>query len=182
MTISNLINEIEQLTICVGVGDEVDANAINHSLPYEINLLDDIPFKSKQYKRPKDCLVFINGNETVKCKTCLAITTLDRKAKAKKHKLYNTSVQLNAPLRPTHPNHVSLALQEERKENRDLQRRMKSEITTKSVMVDSDLSDDINQIMENTEYMSNFTKLFWEQDIEQLQECHTAITWIKSKS
>ena len=146
----------------MGVGDDVDANVINHSVPYEINVSDDIPFKSKQYKRPKDCLVLIN-DEPVMCKTCLAITTLDRKAKAKKQKLNNTPAQLNEPLSHTHPNRVALALQGEKKKNRDLQQRMKSEIATKSVMVDNDLSGDINQIMENTENMSNFIKLFWEQ-------------------
>ena len=145
------------MTICVGVGDDVDANVINHSVPYDINLSDDIPFKSKQYKRQKDCLVLIN-DEPVMCKTCLAITTLDRKAKAKMQQLYNTPAQLNAPLSHTHPNRVSLALQGERKKNRDLQQRMKLEIATKTVVVDNDLSDDINQIMESTENMSNFMK------------------------
>ena len=33
-------------------------------------------------------------------------------------------------------------------------------------MVDDDLSEDINQIMENTENMSDFMKLFWEQQKE----------------
>ena len=107
-----------------------------------------------------------SNNKVVMCKNCLAVITFDRKAKARKQKLNNTPAQLNAPLSHTHPNRLSLALQEERKKNRDLQQRMRTEIATKSVMVDDDLSEDINQIMENTENMSDFMKLFWEQQKE----------------
>ena len=43
---------------------------------------------------------------------------------------------------------------------------MQTEIATKSVTIDSELATDIDHIMENTDKMSDFMRLFWEQQKE----------------
>ena len=160
MTVSNLVKCIENLTICDGMDNDENANGIHHSVPYEINLLDEVSFKSKQYKRLIGCLVLIDCNQSTTCKVCAQAIKHDSKVISKRQKGINTPARLNAPLKHTHPNRVSLALQEERKRNKELQHRMQADIGSKSVMVDSELSADIDQIMENTKTKNDFIKLF----------------------
>ena len=142
-------------------------SSILHSVPYQIDYESEVPFVSKTYVRPKDCLVLISNQEDI-CSVCATMNSKHKKNMARKQKHINTPARLNAPLSRTDPNRVALALQEERKRNKKLMERIENELATKSVAVDKDIEADINFIMENTDSgkISDFMQLFWKQQKE----------------
>ena len=91
---------------------------------------------------------------------------LEKKSNARKEQNINTPARTNAALSCTHPNRVALTLKEERLKNKELKVRMAAEIQPKAIPVDTDLAADIDQIMENSDDISPFMKLFWEQQKE----------------
>ena len=166
-TVSILLKEMEALEICEGVNEDLKDSSILHSVPYQIDYESEVPFMSKNYVRPKDCLVLISNQEDI-CSVCATMNSKHKKNMARKQKHINTPARLNAPLSRTDPNRVALALQEERKRNKKLMERIENELATKSVAVDKDIEADINFIMENTDSgkISDFMQLFWKQQKE----------------
>ena len=60
ITVSNLIKEIEQLALCIGLTESAfSGDCLQHVLPMEIDSFDrnesSSPFPSKEYYRAKDC-------------------------------------------------------------------------------------------------------------------------------
>ena len=163
-TLSVILNKLEELSICEGIDCNVDFNVTNHAVPCTIDLNDpnEVPYRSKSYNRPCNCLVLVSSG-IKQCKSCVNVTKNTNKAKARKEKRINTPARLHAPLSHTHPNRVALALQEQRQLNKELQAQIAMEIASKSVNVDDDLANDINEIMDKTDHKSDFMKLFWEQ-------------------
>lgn len=149
MTISNLIKEITTYKLCNGV--DVESNELLlHSIPCDVDLQSDNPVQSKVYKRSKDCCILKEGCDKLCCMSCdIFVKKFHSDAKRKLCNI-NIPAKLNAPLCSTHPNKVTLALQQQRKECKQLKtqiEKMKKEIESLGVSLDEDLSTDIKAIM-----------------------------------
>ena len=133
-----------------------------HSLSCELDL--ENYEQSKVYHRAQELIVI---PEYTVCEVCMKHQKNIEKSNSRMQKNINKHAHLNAPLSNTHPNRVKLALQEERMKSSKLLsevERMKKEIKTNGIHLDQDLSNDIETIMsENSQTVSPFMRLFWEQ-------------------
>ena len=167
ITVSNLLHEIRSYELCPGLDNINSKKLIHHVVPVKIDFekINLHPFQAQQFKRPKDCEVLhmSDGN----CQSCINFTTEFNREITMRTKHMNTPAHPNAPLSKTHPNRVRQALIQERekskKQTKEIER-MKHEIKNKGIELDSELHSDINHIMtENCDNMSEFMKLFWEE-------------------
>ena len=109
------------------------------------------------FSKDERCVVLcMDGNICCKCRSLL------KEIETKKSNV--KPLHPNTPLLNVNPERVIETLKLERKENKELRKRLKKEIQLKSVDVDQDLASDFNMIMsENLGKMTTFLKLFWEQ-------------------
>ena len=173
ISVSKLLGEVKNYNICKGVTSVDSSNLIIHSVPCKVDIESEVPLQAHTYKRPKDCAVFIDKTDHEICENCSKFIVQQNKTVRQKNSNINTAAKPNAPLSFTHPNKVKLALQEQRLVCKNLKmeiEKMKIEIETKSMNLDSELSSDIQNIMSNN--LANatpFMKLFWEQQTKLFQ-------------
>ena len=139
ITLSSLINCIENFTLCEG-GTQCSPKNVKHVLPCEFELFnDDDQFDSTVsetiYYRAPDCDILCDEK---KCKQCDNI----EKVVTKKVVLNQiiTPAKLNAPVSKTNPQKIRLTLQNQRKELKSLNERiieLKEELQEKSVNLSS---------------------------------------------
>jgi altronate dehydratase len=177
ITVSKLLFDIEGYKMCDGVTGISSELLISHSLPVDLNIEntveDNWQSMAKQYKRTKNCLVIFE-NVGYCCNNCEDFITMVKKNELKVNKKLNTPAKLNAPLNNTHKNRVRLALQQERLKNKELELEieyMKKQIKTKGIEIKPEMANDLNQIMaDNSENITPFMKLFWEQQRSQFSK------------
>ena len=165
ISISDLINNVSAKYLCPGVDGVKSSNIISHVVPCEVDLQDDNwhenPFQTRGYERSKTCFVIHDENH----QPCLNCEHSAKISKCKSKAL--TPARLKAPLSKTNPERIILTLKEQRKENKELQDKIKimeKELMMNSVAVDDDLNLDFNKIMsDNGANISPFMKLFWDQ-------------------
>ena len=166
ITVSQLINKLETYDICGGVslpGTEL----LTHAVPIKVDMLQEMESQAqvKLFRRTKQCQV-LQMNEN-KCHNCKIVETKLKKEEVKKSRNINVPAKLNAPLSQTHPNRLKLTIQQQRMKCSQLEEeinKMRKEIATSGVKLNSELSKDVYSIMSNFEgELSPFMKLFWEQ-------------------
>ena len=172
ITISNLLNEIISFELCPGLEKINSEELINHVVPLKIDLENLIshPIQVTQFRRPKDCEILLVDEGY--CQSCTKFTTDFNRKLVIKTRQSNIPARLNAPLSKTNPNRVKQALLQEREKSRKLAKdidRMKQEIKSKGVLLDSELHSDISHIMNaNSDNMTDFMKLFWKEQRQAL--------------
>ena len=176
-TVSDILAAIQNQFICPGVPITArKPDLLAHTVPFNTSD-ENIPYRSEIYYRTNDC--FVLSYESGLCTPCRRYVTDCEREQRKKEKIANIPAKRNAPLTRTNPNRIALTVLEQRKDIRELEKknkvlertieRMQGEISSKSIEVDSSLSDDIVKIMEDEANQSDvtpFMKLFWEQSRE----------------
>ena len=111
-------------------------------------------------------------NECSKCDSCKKFEKSNERQIRMKEKIANTPAKLNAPLSKTNPNHVNLALKQQRRKCTELEKKkskMQEQINLIGVKVTPVLKDDVHDLMENNlEAVSPFMKLFWKEQKKYL--------------
>ena len=178
ITISQLLNSILSYKLCDGINGIESTELICHSIACNMDLetitnpRNSNLHIAKQFKRSRDCIGLLRTDTS--CENCKNFVERYNKNDAVIKKHLNMPAKPNAPLMHTHPNRVRLALQEERVKCNKLTKqveRIQEEIQSKGVELNKDLSSDINQIMiENSENITPFMKMFWEQQQKQFSK------------
>ena len=178
-TITEVIALLSSFRLCIGLSSATD-DSFHHVAPCEYSEENNEPCTSKVYIRPKTCELLINGNsDNSTCRSCVEFPAKAKKEAAVKQKILSTPPLLNAPLRYTNPEKVTLALQKERAERKKLEcenkllqaeiDRVRNEIKTSGIKVDAEFESDIQHIMKNNiDNASPFMKMFWK---EQKKAC-----------
>ena len=162
VTVSDLLKDILSFKLCPALSSKSN-QLISHVIPCHVNLEEhNLPYVAKEYYRHKECLVLHASHEP-----CLKCTKFEDYQKEKSKTVNVTPCHPNAPLSRTNPERIIERLKLERKENKELKKRLEKEIQEKGVSVDEELSDDFHNIMANNgNNVSPFMKLFWEQQKE----------------
>ena len=163
VTVSDLLKDILSFKLCPALSIKSN-QLISHVIPCHVNLEEhNLPYVAKEYYRHKECLVL----HTTTDEPCLKCTKFEHSQKEKSKKVNVAPCHSNAPLSKTNPLRIIESLKLERKENKELKKRLEKEIQEKGVIVDEELSDDFHNIMaSNGNDVSPFMKLFWEQQKE----------------
>lgn len=143
ITISELLKSICSLSLCPGLHDVKSKDLVAHVIICEPDLQNesDIPIKTESYERSKTCNILHNQGGA-----CISCEKISIKQKKVKHNL--TPAHRNAPLSKTNPERIILSLKQQRKENKDLQNKIKimeREISSNSVTVDEELGLDFQK-------------------------------------
>ena len=171
ITVSNLIKEIEQLALCIGLTESAfSGDCLQHVLPMEIDSFDrnesSSPFPSKEYYRAKDCEILIKGSEC-NCKFCAQKECYQEQSIKRRQARQLVPAKPKAPVSLTSPQRIKLTLQTQRVQCKQLQseiKQMKLKIEQQSIGVTQDLSHDLLSIISRSgDKMTPFMKLFWEQ-------------------
>ncbi len=154
ITVSNLISEILQLKVCAGhTKDAFTGNSVH-------------PFPCKEHNRAKDCKIIVNEGES-NCSVCQDRIRIQEVTNRRKRARENVPAPHKAPVSLASPNRLKLTLQAQRMQCKQLEReieKMKIEVDQKSIPVTNDLSNDLlNIISDNSDKMTPFIKLFWDQ-------------------
>ena len=165
VTVSNLLTEIKQYHLCVGLCTEsinhIHSNIISHVIPCHIDLQNEEetkPFVTKQFTRYKDCLL-LNDNPDEACIKCDSY-----KKNCSNQRINIKPVHPNAPLSKTSCKRLIETVKMQRIENQELKKKLQKEINEKSINVDNELAGDFEKIMaENSNNITPFMRLFWEQ-------------------
>ncbi|XP_065645886.1 uncharacterized protein LOC136076375 [Hydra vulgaris] len=168
--ISDLITEIENFKVCLGLTNITSSELICHYVSTEISStgLQAGLSVHKHYLRPKNCDILCSLlSENNICSKCSNFEKKFYKQLAQKNKTSTVPAKKNAPLKSTHPNKIILALKEKRLECKELTKtieKIKNEIVSKSIAVSSNISDEVFEIMrlDNNE-VSPFMKMLWKQ-------------------
>ena len=177
ITITNLVTTIEIYDICGGVKvQELSGKLIHHVVP-KINSseIDDdcafTPFNSQVYVRSRDCEILLDKGST--CWFCSDFDAKLQNENQLKQKKLLIPAKRKAPLSKTAPQKVALALKQERLQCAQLQSKlndMKTKLETSSVFVDSQLSNDlINILSDSPNHITPFMNLFWQQQKKLFQ-------------
>ena len=149
-----------------------------------INLLYISPspplHQSKWYRSPSCTLLIPNVYE--KCTKCANVEVKENKSLKRKRDNLTSPARLTAPISLTSPERVKLTLQNYRLENKQLKDelvKMRDEIQSKSMSVDSNLSDDLIKIMSGTDQkeVPPFMKLFWEEQKKYLSSSKKGVRY-----
>ena len=171
ITVSNLIKEIEKLSICTGHPENAfSGNSLRHVLPVEIDPFDQTesssPFPCKEYLRANNCEILVEGSES-NCKLCIERVCYQEMTTRRKRARETVPAKPKAPVSLTSPQRIKLTLQAQRLQCKELQaeiKEMKLEVEQRSIPVTQDLSHDLLSIIsESSHKMTPFIKLFWEQ-------------------
>lgn len=169
-TVSSLMSEIMNLNVCPGLQNS-NEETVSHvcTLSFDKNNIVYGSPQSKIFYRAPTCSVLIptNDKKTDKCQNCVKVGVNVAKKLSKQEKNLNTPAHPFAPLSRTHKRKIELALLEERQKVKTLTNevdRMKAEIATNGISIDSTLANDIDSIMsQNKENITPFMSLFYEQ-------------------
>ncbi len=171
ITVSNLINEIETFEICTGHPENLFSGlSIRHVYPIHANPFEQMeessPFPSKEYTRAEKCEVLVLTGEG-SCVICKQTVKIQEDSNKRKRRREEKPAKLKAPISLTSSHRIKLTLQAQRLKCRQLEgqiQEMKIEIEQKSLPITQDLSHDLLSIIsENSNKMTPFIKLFWEQ-------------------
>ena len=180
VTVSNLVNRIEQFKLCKGVTKSCD-DLHYHAIPYQVTSQEQLQFPAKSvvYNRPKRCLVLKESDG--QCENCMKIENRTAKEVQRKGKNLCIPAKPKAPVSATHPTRLKLTLQQQRLKCSQLQKEieeMRLAINSSSVSVDPKLDQDVKGII-STEgsKMSPFMKLFWEQQQKAFNNNYNAIRY-----
>ena len=114
--ITEFIALLSSFKLCIGLSSATN-DLFHHVAPCEYSEENDEPCTSKVSIRPKTCELLINGNsDNSTCRSCVEFPAKAKKEAALKQKNLSTPALLNAPLRYTNPEKVTLAVQKERAE------------------------------------------------------------------
>ena len=163
VTVSNLLHEIKSHELCPGLPFETKVmqgnKVILHVIPCHVDLNNQqkSPIATKTFKRDEGCIILCNNSN--RCSKCEYVLK-----KIENKKISIKPLHPNTPLSIVNPDRIIETLKLERKENKELRKRLEKEILLKSVDVDKELACDFDTIMsDNVGKMTPFMKLFWEQ-------------------
>ena len=180
-TITEVIALLSSFKLCIGLSSATD-DSFHHVAPCEYSEENDEPCTSKVSIRPKTRELLINGNsDNSTCRSCVEFPAKAKKEADLKQKNLSTPALLNAPLRYTNPEKVTLAVQRERAERKKLEcenkllqaeiDRMRNEIKTSGIKVDAEFESDIQYIMKNNiDNASPSMKMFWKEQKKAFED------------
>ena len=185
ITLSDLVKSIDTLMIWPGVKpSQLSSNIVHHLIPKSVdplfheNMTDANSFPHQEYWRTCGCMVLCENKK--QCDSCYQYShKCELSQKAKQRKLAETA-HLFSPVSQTAPERIKLTLQMQRLKCAELEQKleeMKSEIHKSSVEVDNKLSQDITTILGNTDNITPFMKLFWEQQKKLLTRSSTGVRY-----
>ena len=187
ITLSQLIQSITKLNLCKGMdNDQFSNEIIKQVIPKTFCPITDNPFlSSKQtiYKRSTDCYLLINTDST--CNACIStsknVTSKNKKAIKRKAQTILEPAKSKAPISLTSPARILLKMQNQRTEIKSLKadnEYLRKELEKSSVPVSPNLHEDLNHIIkENTEQMTPFMKLFWEEQQKYITTSRSAVRY-----
>ena len=161
--IVDFLSELISLKLCPGLDSSPEvcgvSKVISHVVPSRVEYKNNprTPFNTQVYNRSVQCKV-LGDSDSSMCGNCLKV-------------LNKVSTE---PVKPLHPNtplssvkdktRLVQSVKDLRKENIKLKKRLKQEIESKSVTIDSTLAKDLDTIMSQNEgNISPFMKVFWEE-------------------
>jgi hypothetical protein len=122
ITVSNLIKEIEEMTICIGhPEDAFSGDSLRQVLPIEIDPFDrtesSSPFPCKEYLRATACEILIEGSiegTDRNCKFCAEKVCYQETAKKRQQARQMVPAKPKAPVSSTSSQRIKLTLQAQR--------------------------------------------------------------------
>ena len=180
ITLSTLINTIEQLSLCSGISlPSTNVNVIAHVVPkcYDPCMSETFPLHQDIYYRSRNCLVL---SESLMCKCCVKSKPKVIKAENRKAIISATPAKDKAPLSLTSParirskilslNSIKNDLLIENKELKTQVTRLQGELNEASVKVSDELDNDLKSIFSsiNDSDLPPFMKLFWSEQQKYL--------------
>ena len=175
VTLSNLIQEIEQSLLCKGVDipdPKAAANIQRHVIPRKFSYLEfqqscsPPRFLQDEFLRSLNCPLLISGKN--QCSSCLDHgANLNYEIKRKESRL-NQPAKLFAPIKFTSPERIKLTLQQNRLKCKELEQQieeMRQSLANHSKPVDPQLNQDLLSLFSGCDEkdMPPFMKLFWEE-------------------
>jgi hypothetical protein len=157
--------------ICPGVKPtELSRDVLHHVIPRSVDPLfgededESNLFPNVEYWRTRGCAVLCKHGEL--CESCYKYShKCELSNKAKQRKLTEPA-HLFSPVSQTAPERIKLTLQLQRLKCADLEHQineMKLELQKSSIEVDNSLSQDITNILGNSDNITPFMNLFWQQ-------------------
>ena len=174
VTLSNLLNKIGSYTICSGTTIKeynetlylhqlAERNCNNESEIDENSAL--APFQSNLIFRVKNCSLLIKTQNH--CTYCAKYDLIKKRRIRQKDKKDSIPAKLKAPISNTNLNKIKLRMQQERLKCRQLEQKienMQKELKHNNHIIDNQLNKDfIDIIGSNTNNVTPFMELFWEQ-------------------
>ena len=176
VTVSNLLKHISNHKVCKDINLVKDESSVYfHMVPLIpekcINNEDEmetpmIPFRDKRFIRNKNCPVLSEEEICPECVKC-ELHIMKEVEKKKKHSI--KPAKTKAPLSKTNRGRIEAALIEKRLECKALKKEiesMKTAIDKQGIDVDQELANDFDTIFTNSNKVTPFMKLFWQQQNE----------------
>ena len=182
VTLSNLIQEIEQSLLCKGIGipdPKATASLQRHVIPRKFSYLEfqqsSSPrrFLQDEFLRAGNCPLLISGKN--QCSSCLGHgANLIYESRRKESRLKEPA-KLFAPVKFTAPERIKLTLQQNRLKCKQLEEQieeMRQSLADNSKPVDPQLNQDLCSLFSGCDEkdVPPFMKLFWEEKQKYINE------------
>ena len=185
VTLSNLVKEINQYSICEGTKDrQLFQYTDQQVVPKKFNPNDIENFTTPtKYYRSSSCFFISN---TQLCTNCNNFQNSRRsqiqKSNKKQEAMNLIPAKPKAPISKTSSTRIKLTLQQYRIENKFLREKndeLQQEICKSSVKVSTDLGNDMVTIMSGADQskISPFMKFFWEEQQKYLKSSSTGVRY-----
>ena len=186
ITVSDLVKDLEKSYICTGVKPTERCHDV---LPHVIpkipgdSLFEDPgpSFPHKEFWRTRNCAVLLEEKDQ-QCDSCSKYSHRTQLAQSAKKSSRNLDkpAHINSPISQTPPNRIKLTLQMQRLKCSELERQLKemqAEIQKSSIEVDHELSKDMLTILGQTEKVTPFMSLFWQEQKKLLSSSKIGVRY-----
>lgn len=183
ITVSDLVKDLEKSYICPGVNLTERCHDV---LPHVIPKLSGDPlfedpgcsFPYEVFWRTQNCSVLLEEKD-LQCDSCSRYSHRAEVVQSAKKKL-DQPAHINSPISQTAPSRIKLTLQMQRLKCADLERQLKemqTEIQKSSIEVDHELSKDIVTIFGQSDDVTPFVSLFWQQQKKLFSSTKTGVRY-----
>ena len=178
-TVSDVLNSIEQLQLCVGIivddynsvavipSSNESGNIIHHTVPHNLKCYEESgpSFQATFFLRSNDCEVL---GELSKCSSCkYAEASMVKKTQAARDKEPARPVKSKAPLTLTSKERLVATVHQQRVVVKELEGRISElevEIEKNSITINESMEKDLLEIFaSNSSEVTPHMKVFWEQ-------------------
>ena len=182
VTLSNLIQEIEQSLLCKGIyipDAKATASIQRHVIPRKFSFLEYQQSSSQkrwlqdEFLRSANCSLLLLGKN--QCSSCLAQGANFIYESRRKESRLNEPAKLFAPIKFTAPERIKLTLQQNRLKCKQFEQQiedMRQSLANHSKPVDPQLSKDLISLFSGCDEkdVPPFMKLFWEEQQNYIAE------------
>ena len=197
LTVSSLMQEVENTNICQGVSipsSEGFQHIKKHVIPKKFVLFskndEDTESKSEglsksrtdEYLRSIDCSLLNESGADGKCTYCLKMEMTVNKTVRSARAISLKPASKFAPVSLTSPDRLCLTLREYRKENKSLKKEiteLRVAIEKSAIPISENLHNDLKDIFHHCDHrnITPFMKLFWEEQMKYVKSTPSQVRY-----